>query len=132
MTLLILAVCGLIAAAIAVSKGRNPVGWFFGGLFLGLVGVVIVSVLSNLKEEEARRQHAAKDRRRLREQTVREPAGASALAKTLVAHAQRRDVYSGGGPIPEHQLNAMSNEEAEARRPELEARSDREPPNRPG
>jgi len=72
MTLLILVVCGLVAAIIAAGKGRNPIGWFFGGFLLGLVGIVIVAVLSNLKEEEARRKHAAKERRRLREQLRQE------------------------------------------------------------
>jgi uncharacterized membrane protein YeaQ/YmgE (transglycosylase-associated protein family) len=65
-------VCGLIAALIANSKGRNVVGWFFGGFFLGLIGIIIVAVLSNLKAEKAQQDHEARERRRLREQLRQE------------------------------------------------------------
>ncbi len=30
---------------IASYKGRSVAGWFFGGLFLGLIGLIIVSCL---------------------------------------------------------------------------------------
>jgi hypothetical protein len=30
---------------IAYIKGRSAVGWFFGGLFLGAIGLIIVSCL---------------------------------------------------------------------------------------
>lgn len=32
---------------IAHSKGRSAVGWFFGGLFLGGIGLIIISCLSD-------------------------------------------------------------------------------------
>lgn len=70
--LILVIICGAIAAAIASSKGRNVVGWFFGGFFLGLIGVVIVACLGNLKEQKAYRQHTENERRRLREQLRQE------------------------------------------------------------
>ncbi|MFV1959793.1 MAG: GYF domain-containing protein [Planctomycetota bacterium] len=70
--LFIYLICGVIAAVIATSKGRSGIGWFFGGAFLGLIGIIIVAVLPNLKEEEARRKHAMAERRRLREQLRQE------------------------------------------------------------
>lgn len=33
---------------IARSKGRSAVGWFFGGLFLGVIGLIIVANLKSL------------------------------------------------------------------------------------
>jgi hypothetical protein len=39
-------VVAMIACPIIASyKGRSVVGWFFGGLFLGLIGLIIVSCL---------------------------------------------------------------------------------------
>ena len=70
--LVIGAVCGIVAAAIASSKGRNTIGWFFGGFFLGIIGIVIVAVLSNKKQESYYRQQAELERRRLREQVMQE------------------------------------------------------------
>lgn len=39
-------VISMIACPIIASyKGRSVAGWFFGGLFLGLLGLIIVSCL---------------------------------------------------------------------------------------
>lgn len=35
---------------IAHSKGRSAFGWFFGGLFLGGIGLIIVACLSDKNE----------------------------------------------------------------------------------
>ena len=37
----------ILCPIIAHSKGRNAFGWFFGGLFLGGIGLIIVSCLSS-------------------------------------------------------------------------------------
>ena len=42
--LVVWVICGGICSAIASSKGRTPVGWFFGGL-LGIIGIIIIAVL---------------------------------------------------------------------------------------
>jgi uncharacterized membrane protein YeaQ/YmgE (transglycosylase-associated protein family) len=39
---------GFACSSIAKSKNRDNVGWFFGGLFLGLIGLIIVALLPNL------------------------------------------------------------------------------------
>ena len=70
--LVIYLICGAVAAMLASQKGRSAVGWFFGGLFLGIVGIVIVAVLPDLKAEDARRKHAFAERRRLKEQLRQE------------------------------------------------------------
>ena len=41
-------VISMIACPIIASyKGRSVVGWFFGGLFLGLIDLIIVSCLKS-------------------------------------------------------------------------------------
>jgi len=65
-------ICAACAAAIASRKGRSTVGWFFGGFFLGVVGIIIVAVISNRKELETERRRTAEERRRLREQLRQE------------------------------------------------------------
>ena len=43
--------CGIGAAAIASSKGRSAVGWFFGGLLLGPIGLLIVGFMGKPEPE---------------------------------------------------------------------------------
>lgn len=40
---------GYLASYLANKRGRNPVGWFFLGLTLGLIGVVLVLMLPSRK-----------------------------------------------------------------------------------
>lgn len=70
--LLFLAICGTIAAVIAHNKGRSAVGWFFAGFFFHVIGIIIVSVVSNLKAERAYRERVESENRRLREQIRQE------------------------------------------------------------
>lgn len=37
----------ILCPIIAVKKGRSFVGWLFGGIFLGLIGFIIVICLPN-------------------------------------------------------------------------------------
>ena len=50
--LILLLIFAAISAAVAASKGRTVIGWFFLGLFLGLIGVIIIAVLPNLKKRQ--------------------------------------------------------------------------------
>ena len=46
---LILNIISMIACPIiGGNKGRSVVGWFFGGLFLSVIGLIIVSCLKEL------------------------------------------------------------------------------------
>lgn len=40
----------ILCLIIAHSKGRSAVGWFFGGLFLGGIGLIIICCLKPLNE----------------------------------------------------------------------------------
>jgi predicted Zn finger-like uncharacterized protein len=72
MVLLILIILGVLCAAVAHSKGRNVIGWFFIGFFLGLIGLILVLVVSNLKEAKEKEAHLEMEQRRLREQLRQE------------------------------------------------------------
>lgn len=37
----------ILCPIIAHGKGRSAVGWFFGGLFLGGIGLIIVACISD-------------------------------------------------------------------------------------
>lgn len=97
-------ICGFIAALIANSKGRNVVGWFFGGLFLGLIGIIIVAVLSNLKAEKAQQDYEARERRRLREQLRQERIKNETFRQHTVS---RLDVHDQHLQIDTRQTNAL-------------------------
>jgi hypothetical protein len=81
---------GFIAMAIASSKGRSKVGWFFGGFFIVLIGIIIVACLSNKNEEQARFAKIEEDRRRLREQLRQEQLKGEAFR---LHAAQRLDAH---------------------------------------
>ena len=107
-TIIILLVCGGVAAAIANQKGRSAIGWFFGGFFLGLVGIVIVAVLPNLKEEREKHEAHYRERRRLREQLRQEKMKNEAFrqhaASRLDSHdnALGIDTRGSGAALPHH------------------------------
>ena len=49
---LILNIISMIACPIiGGNKGRSVVGWFFGGLFLSVIGLIIVSCLKEIPTE---------------------------------------------------------------------------------
>lgn len=113
--LIVMAICGVIAAAIAARKGRSVVGWFFGGFFLGLIGVVIVAVISNKKQERERELRLRQQHRRLREQLRQEQIKSESFrrhaATRLDSHDQvlgvdTRSAVALPPPPPEGQLAA--------------------------
>ncbi len=94
--LLIMVVFGAICSAIASSKGRNPVGWFFIGMFFPCIGLILILCLSNEKEQQARWDANNVEQRRLREQLRQEQLKNEAYRKhtaaRLDAHDQRLGV----------------------------------------
>ena len=70
--LLLAVVFGVICAAIASSRGRSGIAWFFIGFFAGCIGLIIVLCLPNLKEEQAKHMQLQRENRRLRERQRKE------------------------------------------------------------
>jgi hypothetical protein len=66
--LLIKVVFGGICAAIADSRGRNAVGWFFVGALFDCIALVILLVIPDLKKQQAMEQKLRDENRLLREQ----------------------------------------------------------------
>lgn len=65
-------ICGGACALIAHGKGRSPIAWFFIGLLLGVIGVVMSLVSSNRKQIDYTRIQQDQENRRLREQLRQE------------------------------------------------------------
>lgn len=91
LNLVIVVICGIAAAAIASHKGRSAVGWFWGGFFLGVIGIIIVAVLSNKKEEQARQEYVHMEQRRLREQLRQEQLKVESLRRYSEARLDAHD-----------------------------------------
>jgi len=72
-SLVLAIVIGIICAAIANSRGRSPIAWFFAGVLVGwnCIGIVIILILvlalPNLKVQEEREERMRRENRRLRE-----------------------------------------------------------------
>jgi len=45
-------VMGFVCSHIAKLKNRDTTGWFFGGFFLGVIGLVIIALLKPLEKKE--------------------------------------------------------------------------------
>jgi hypothetical protein len=61
-------VLAVICAAVANSRGRSALGWFFIGFFFGIFALIVLFVIPDLKELEAREERLRDENRRLREQ----------------------------------------------------------------
>ncbi|MFW5857558.1 MAG: DUF4339 domain-containing protein [Planctomycetota bacterium] len=82
---------GSVSSLVARSKGRNAIGWFFGGFFLGLLGLIIICVLSNLKEEAAKEKRVRRENRRLREQLRQEQIKGESFRRHAAARLDAHD-----------------------------------------
>jgi hypothetical protein len=52
--------CGVICAYYAKKKNRSVTGWFFVGLFLGIIGLFLISVCPKIYTENELRPAAGK------------------------------------------------------------------------
>lgn len=101
--LLIGGVVGGICLAIAQSKGRNKLGWFFLGFFVsfifhicgGWIPILIVSVLPNLNEMKARDEYMSRENRRLREQLRQERMKSEAFRQHTQSRLDAHDDHLG-------------------------------------
>src|SRR3954462_11499909 len=111
-------IMGGAVAAIAHGKGRSPVGWFFVGFLLGIIGLVIVLVSSNLNQEKYLRARQDEENRRLREQLRQE----RIKHETLREYTMRRlDVHDQVLGVDTKSVQALPTENAPAYLPGGEA-----------
>jgi hypothetical protein len=78
-------------AAIAKSKGRSAVGWFFAGLVITCIGLIIILCLSDEKAAARQREKAGGERRRLREQLRQERMKTEAYRRHTAARLDAHD-----------------------------------------
>lgn len=92
----------IICAVIAADRGRSALAWFFVGLFLSCIGLILVLVVPNLKEERERQEMADLENRRLREQLNKERHVAdqrhSQVERRLVEHDEALGVDTSTPP----------------------------------
>lgn len=81
---------GVVCALMAPGRGRSAMAWFFIGVATQCLGIVLLLVLPNLKEEEAKQRRREEDQRRLREQLKKERQIAD---ERHAAHRGRLDVH---------------------------------------
>jgi hypothetical protein len=112
--LIIRLICAVGAAAIAAHKGRSVVAWFFGGLLIELIAVIIVACLPNLKEQKAYRQRTESERRRLREQLRQERMKNEAFRRYSLGRLDAHD-HQLGVDTRSQQALPSSSEEASLR-----------------
>ena len=84
-------VFGAITAAIANSKGRNTVAWFFLGAFLFIIALIILLCLPNLKEQQAKEERLEQENRRIREQVRQEQMRLDAFRRQTNSRLDRHD-----------------------------------------
>ncbi len=89
--LLIYLAFGGVAAAIASSKGRNPVAWFFIGTFFSCIAIIILLCLPNLKEMKAKEERLEEENRRIREQVRQEQMRLEAFRQQTNLRLQQHD-----------------------------------------
>lgn len=89
------AIPGTIASLIAYYKGRNMFGWFFGGFFLNVLGIILVAVLPNLKEQQAQREHMENENRRLKERLKQEQVKSESFRKHALSRLDAHDAHLG-------------------------------------
>jgi hypothetical protein len=66
--LIIALVFATICAFVAHSRGRSAGGWFCIGFFFGLFALIVLMVIPNLQEQEARERQLREQNRLLKEQ----------------------------------------------------------------
>jgi hypothetical protein len=86
---------GAACAAIANAKGRNAVGWFFIGVFLSLIGLIIILVLPNVREQDRLKNLQDAHNQRLQEQLRQERLKHQAFQSHASARLDNHDTELG-------------------------------------
>lgn len=101
------AIFGAVASSIAKGKHRDPVGWFFGGFFLGVMGIIIVAVLSDPEADKNKHKAHDDESRRLREQLKQERMKNEVFRKQAYA---RLDVHDEHLDVDTRSIDSSQNE----------------------
>ena len=99
-------VFGIICAIVAANRGRSAVAWFFIGVFLSCIGLILVLCLPDLKKEEERERRQKLENRRLREQLAKERQVSDArntdVERRLGTHDEALGIDTSNPPVLPH------------------------------
>lgn len=119
--LVIHGVFGAIVAAIANSRGRSAIGWFFVGALTGCIGLILVLVLPDLKVQQEREERMRRENRRLRERLKKDRVVADrrheATLNRLDVHDDALGLDTGGAHNPAISESSASSGPPAASRP---------------
>lgn len=88
-------ICGAVCAILAHHKGRNWVGWLFFGFFFGIIPLIILLVIADLREDQQRRAQLSTEQHRLREQVRQERVRHEAFQQHVAQRLDRHDTALG-------------------------------------
>src|SRR6476661_3519443 len=110
-------ICGSACAIIAHNKGRSAIAWFFIGLLLGVIGIVLSLVSSNLRSQDYSKFQQDQENRRLREQLRQERIKHETLREYTMRRLDAHDQVLG---VDTRSLQALPAEAAPAYLPGTE------------
>lgn len=93
--IIIMLAFGGATAAIANSKGRNGLGWFFVGFLFSCLGLILVLCMSNEKERIAQLEAQHIQNRRLQEQLKQEQMKTESLRQHTLSRLDKHDTVLG-------------------------------------
>jgi hypothetical protein len=93
--IIIMLAFGAGSAAVANSKGRNPIGWFFVGFLFSCIGLIISLCMSNEKERSAQFEAQNIQNRRLQEQLKQEQMKTESLRQHTLSRLDKHDTVLG-------------------------------------
>ncbi|MFW5845150.1 MAG: hypothetical protein ACOCXJ_02890 [Planctomycetota bacterium] len=112
--LIIYAAFGVVCALIARSKGRTPVGWFFLGVLLSWIGIILVAVLPDLKQQKVKERRLQRENRRLREQMRKDRMVNKRRMQRMEQRIDAHDQVAGIDTVPGRRPEQIGHAEAAA------------------
>lgn len=86
-------VCALICAFIASGKDRSVVGWFFIGLFLNVLGLILAVVVEDLRDGSKAQSEQRSRARQMEEQLRQERQRRQELEREVAVARERIDLH---------------------------------------
>ena len=98
-------VCAIACSILADCRGRSALAWFFGGLFLNVLGIIILLVITDESEVEEHEDGQRKRTRKMEEQLRHERARRQELEREVEVARQRIDLHDQALGIESRPMN---------------------------
>ena len=83
--------CAIITSFIAYKKGRSAIGWFFIGLVVGVIGLIIIFAAPNFKIERKKEKKLNDEINQLREELMAEKKKNAEFREIVSRHIKSTD-----------------------------------------